>query len=142
MMMTNPMCAEKANNGLLNITECSGNQSDVPRNPPNVALDYLECTNFGQFFVIFPIFQPLWCHTGAAKEPKLPVKVPFNFYEEHGELYRSGKGGPNIKIWLCRQVPLDAPVFADCEIVDSTLREELPIDSNFLRKPWSLMQHR
>ncbi len=70
MTMTNPMCAEKAKNGLLNITGCPGIQSDVRRNPPNVALDHLECTNFGQFFVIFAIFQPLWCPTEAPEEPK------------------------------------------------------------------------
>ena len=105
MMMMNPMCAEKAKNRLPNILGCPGFQSVVRGNPPDVALDHLKCTNFGQFFVNFAAFQPLWCHTEAKEEPKLLFKVPFNLQEEHGELYRSGKEAPNIEIWLCREVP-------------------------------------
>ena len=79
MTMMSLMHAEKANNGLPNIPGCPGAQSEVRRNPPDVALDHLECTNSDQFFVIFAIFQPLWCHNEAPEEPKLQLKVPFNF---------------------------------------------------------------
>ncbi len=78
-MMTTPMCAEKANNRLLNIPGCPEAQSDVRGNPPDVALDHLECMNFGQFFVIFANFQTLCCYTEAPEEPEFLVKVPFNY---------------------------------------------------------------
>ena len=65
MIMMNPMCAEKANNRPPNIPGCPGIQSDV-RGNPDVALDHLECTNFGQFFVILPTSKPC----GATLKPR------------------------------------------------------------------------
>ena len=75
------------------------------RNPTDVAVDHLQYTQFGQFFAILAILQPLWCHTEAPEEPKSLVKVPFEFQEKRGELYRSEKEAPNIEIWLFRDVP-------------------------------------
>ena len=66
------------------------------RDPTEVTAYHLQRTHFDQFSAIF--FQPLWCHTEALEEPKLPVKVPLEFQEEHGELCRVGKEAPNIEI--------------------------------------------
>ena len=96
-MMTNPMCAEKANNGLRNITGCPGIQSDVRRNPPNVALDQLECTKFGHFSDIFAIFQPLWYHTEVPEKPKFLVKVPFDFKRSTGNFTEVEKEYPTSR---------------------------------------------
>ncbi len=68
------------------------------RNPTDVAADHLQCTHFGRFFATFAIFQPLWCHTEFPEEPKFLAKVPLEFQEEYGELYRSGKETLNIEI--------------------------------------------
>ena len=50
------------------------------------------------FSAIFAIFRPLWSQTDAPEEPKFLAKVPFKLQDEHGELYRSEKGAPNIEI--------------------------------------------
>ncbi len=57
-------------------------------------------------FAIFAIFQRLWRRNEAPEEPKFFVNVAFDFQGEHGEFHSSGKGAPNIEIWLCREVSL------------------------------------
>ena len=79
----------------------------MQRNPTDVAADPLQCTHFGRFLLIFAISRPLRCHNETREEPRLLVKVPFNFQEEvpRGTLQR-WKRAPNTKVWLCREVSL------------------------------------
>ncbi len=101
--MMSPACAEEANNGPLPPKKnpgCLGTQPEIRRILADVGASYSRYTNFGRFFAIFVIFQPLWRHSQAPEEPRFPAKVPFDCQEEHEQLYRSGKGTPSIEIWL------------------------------------------
>ncbi len=75
----------------LNISGCPGTQPDTRRILTEVGVGHIENIHFGHIFAILAIFRPLWSHSEAPEEPKFLVKVPFDFQEEHGELYRSGK---------------------------------------------------
>ena len=65
---------------------------NLRKNLTDVGVDHLKNTQFGRFFCHFRLFPT---PSEAPEEPKFPVKVLFDFQEEHGELYRSGKGVPN-----------------------------------------------
>ena len=113
-MMMSPACTEEANNRLPNLPGCLETQPDTRRNLADVGAGILENTHFGRFFAIVAIFQPLWRHSETPEEPKLLVKVPFDFQGEYKELFRSGNGAPNIEICLCREVSL----FWACQLHD------------------------
>ncbi len=104
MVMMNPLRAKEANNRPPSVQGCLGTQPHVWRNHIDVALDHLKRTHFDRLSAIFAIFQPLWSLNEALEEPKFLVKVPFEFQDEHGELYRSEKEAPNIEIWPYRKV--------------------------------------
>ncbi len=59
----------------------------------------------GDLSLFSAVFQPMWCHTEAPEKPNFLFKVPLTSQEKHEELYRSGKGVPDIEIWLCQDIP-------------------------------------
>ncbi len=97
MTTKNPAWTQKASDGPYKILGHPGTQLGTWRDPADVTEEHLQCTHFSRFFAVFAIFRPLWYHTKASEEPKFLVKVPLEFQEGYGELYRSGTKAPTSR---------------------------------------------
>ncbi len=105
-MTTGGPHAEEASNQPPNIPGCPRAQPDTRENFTDAGVDHSEHTNFGQFSPFLLSSNPCGAAINTPVEPKFLVKVPLNFPEKHGELYRSEKRAFNTENWLCRWVPL------------------------------------